>query len=133
MKLFRIVSMSAAVMLPQYAFATSTITGPALGTVQGIYDFCIKVDPADAASFRAQEASLVHDISPQTVSNVQGSSDYKRAYDSITVILGKIPAHDLAKNCAIGATPVDNDRRTVDDDKPKKRTAGQEHDESRQR
>jgi hypothetical protein len=126
MKLYRILggvlSVGAAAMLPQFAFATSTISGPALGTVDAIYDFCIKVDPDDAANFRAQEASLVNGISPKTVSGVHGGSDFKKAYDFITDLLNKMPKHDLAKTCAAGVTKQEvegkPDDKGPDDKKP---------------
>lgn len=104
MKFFRILGIGVAATLPQFAFATSTISGPALGTVDAIYDFCVRVDPEHAANFRAQEASLVNGIATGTVSSVEGSSDYKLAYESFTALLAKIPTHDVAKTCAAGVT-----------------------------
>ena len=98
-KIFRLIGAVAAVALPQFALANSSVSPQALGTVQAVVDYCLRVDPADASRIRAQQTALLKGLSSQTITGLRGSSDYQQSYELISGLLGKISSHEGAQSC----------------------------------
>jgi hypothetical protein len=81
----------------------SSISAPALGSVDALLNFCLQVDPRDAASFRAQRSLIEHGSSEDTIEHLRGSSAYRQSYDLVSDALKGVAKSDAAQACAAGA------------------------------
>ena len=100
MKLYRILCLVAAIVIPQLALAKLPFSNDAFGKIEGTLDFCAQVDPQAAPKYQEQKKQLVRDVSEQEVVEARATQEYKDAYEWITDELGKVPKDKAAKTCA---------------------------------
>jgi hypothetical protein len=105
MKASRILLLCSAVALPQLALANSQVDAQWLGTVEGILDFCVKVDPKDAASFQALRKSADGGTSEHDLTGLRGTPEYKNGLDTINNALAQVSPQSGAQICAAGVAP----------------------------
>jgi hypothetical protein len=106
MKVCRILLLSVVIALPRLALAASSITPQSLATEQAILDFCTRVDPSDAASFRALQKTLTGGRSEHDLEGIRGAPQYKDQSDLINDALAKVSKPEAIKTCATGVTPT---------------------------
>ncbi len=100
MKTCRMFCLCAAIALPQFALAAEpSLNKKSLGQVEGIVDFCAKVNPQIAKS-KGTAAPSVGKASQKDLDEARKSDEYKEAYDSITETLNQIPADRASETCA---------------------------------
>src|SRR5438445_224363 len=71
MKMFRILCVSAAILIPQLVLAKLPFPNDAFGKVEGILDFCAKADPQSAAKYQAHKKALVKDVPEKEVAEAR--------------------------------------------------------------
>src|SRR5438132_6594370 len=71
MKMFRIICVSAAILIPQLVLAKLPFPNDAFGKVEGILDFCAKADPQSAAKYQAHKKALVKDVPEKEVAEAR--------------------------------------------------------------
>jgi hypothetical protein len=94
-----IVSLAAALALPQIAGAKLTITPQALGFVESTLDYCAKVDSESASKYEENKKAFVADATEEEVDKARSSSEYLEAYDTNTTNLEKASKDDAVKAC----------------------------------
>jgi hypothetical protein len=100
MKTFLILSLGAAMVLPQSTPSKDPIDPEVYGRVEGILNFCAKVDPPSAAKYQERAKAFTRDQSQSAVDEARKSKEYQDAFDSITDLLSKAPSDDEAvKSC----------------------------------
>jgi hypothetical protein len=107
MKASRILLLCAAVALPRLVLAAnSPPSSPPgaqwLGTVEGILDFCVKVDPKDASAFQVLKKNTRGGLSERDLAGVRGTREYKDALRTISDDLAKVSPQGAAQSCAAG-------------------------------
>jgi hypothetical protein len=107
MKASRILLLCAAVALPRLVLAAnSPPSSPPgaqwLGTVEGILDFCVKVDPKDASAFRVLKKNTSAGLSEHDLAGVRGTREYKDSLHMISDELAKVSPQSAAQTCAAG-------------------------------
>jgi len=100
MKMFRIICVSAAILIPQLVLAKLPFPNDAFGKLEGTLDFCAKADPQSAAKYQAHKKALVKDVPEKEVAEARQSQEYKDAYDAVGTELGKQPKEKAAEACA---------------------------------
>ena len=96
----RIVCGCAALALAQSVLADEpTLSAQALGTVEGIVNFCAQVDPKAATRYQEQVKLLVQGAPEETVAEVRMSDAYRQAYDSVADAVSKGAERDAMKAC----------------------------------
>jgi len=86
------------------AFATGLLpSARVLGVDEGILNFCAPKDPTAAQRLRQKIGELLQGTSPEQVSELRNSEDYRRAYDAVSEFAGKIDAHNVAHFCSESA------------------------------
>ena len=79
--------------------------GPALnasmlGMTESILQYCGPLDPAAAAKLREKIIQLVQGASEQQLAQVRNSDEYRKAYDSVVDIVGKVDERDATRICS---------------------------------
>jgi len=99
--LFRILSLSAAFLLPQFARADGPApSGQVLGITEALLGYCSKVDPAAANKYQERISLLVRGADEEKVAEVRKSDEYKQAYDSMTEFVGKVADENAKRTCS---------------------------------
>jgi hypothetical protein len=99
MKTYRMLCLCAAMSLPQFAMAADApLNKKSLGQVEGIFDFCAKVNP-QIAKYKGTAAPAVGKASQKDLDDARKSDEYKEAYDSITETLTELPKERVAEAC----------------------------------
>jgi hypothetical protein len=75
----------------------------ALGVDEGMLNFCAPKDPAAAERLGHKIRGLLEGSSPQQVSELRNSEEYRKAYDAVSEFAGKIDAHNVARFCSESA------------------------------
>jgi hypothetical protein len=105
MKTYRMLCLCAAISLPQFALAAeSSLNKKSLGQVEGIVDFCAKVNPQIAKS-KGTAAPSVSKASQKDLDEARKSDEYKEAYDAITTALTDLPTEQVAEACSNAVAP----------------------------
>ena len=94
-----IVSLAAALALPQIAGAKLTITPQALGFVESTLDYCAKVDSESASKYEESKKAFVADATKEELDKARSASEYLEAYDTNTTNLEKTPKDQTVKSC----------------------------------
>jgi len=98
-----VLSFLTAVALAQLAQAQPPSNAHELGAAQAVFDFCSKVDPADAKLFDKQSKRLFQGLSEKSVDQVQMSHPYTDAHKTLESVLSELPLDAARAACkAIG-------------------------------
>jgi hypothetical protein len=100
MKIYRILCLVAAIVIPQLALAKLPFSNDAFGKIEGTLDFCAQVDPQAAPKYQEQKKQIVRDVPEQEIVEARDTQEYKDAYEWISAELGKVPKDKAAKTCA---------------------------------
>jgi len=71
-----------------------------LGVAESALNYCGPVDPAAAVRMRTIIEQLIQGVSQQQLSEVRESDEYRKAYDSVTDLVGKVDEHNAKRICA---------------------------------
>ena len=74
-----------------------------LGVAESVLNYCAPLDPAAGARMRTFIEQLVQGVSPQDLSAVRESDEYRKAFDSVTDFVGKVDAANAKRVCAESA------------------------------
>jgi hypothetical protein len=102
MKASRILLLGVAVVLPRLALATTPMPPQSVGIVDSLIDFCVKVDPTDAALFEAQRKLIMGGRPEHELGSVRGSPEYKNGFDRTRDALANVSPQTGAQTCAAG-------------------------------
>jgi hypothetical protein len=105
MKVYRILGLCAAMVLPQLALAELPMPVESLGTVEGTLAFCAEVNPQAAAQYNEFTKLLTKDAPAQEVQEARQSSEYRQAHENIRAELAKTQAADAVKACSAFLEP----------------------------
>ena len=100
MRMFRIVCVSAILMLVSLATAKLAVPNAVLGQTEGALDFCAKADPQSAEKYQEKKKTLVQGASEEELADARGSDEYKEAYQSATDEMSKEPKAEVKKTCS---------------------------------
>jgi hypothetical protein len=100
MRIYRIVCLSAAFLLPQLAVAKLPLPENSLGKLEGILDFCAQVEPQEASKFEAHKKSLFGDASDEEIADARRSRDYDEGHNEISDKLAKVPNDKAVRACS---------------------------------
>jgi hypothetical protein len=98
MKLMKVLSLSGAVLVPHLAFADTHLAA-GLGQTKAIYDYCSRIDPADAATF-----AKMWSYAAGGNANLPYASGFQAIYNSTLARLQALPKSRTASGCHGGAT-----------------------------
>jgi hypothetical protein len=76
-----------------------------LGINESVLHYCSHVDPEDAVKLQNKVKAMVQGTTDQTLAAVRADLEYRKAYDSITLFVGKIDQHNAQKFCARSLSP----------------------------
>jgi hypothetical protein len=98
MKLIKVLSLFGAAIVPQLALANAVLPS-GLGQTKAIYDYCSKVDPADAATFGKMWSNAA-----EGKTSLAPASGFQVIYDSTISKLKALPKSDIVSGCHGGAS-----------------------------
>jgi hypothetical protein len=75
-----------------------------LGVDEGMLNFCASQDPAARERLRHRISKLLEGTSPEQLTELRNSDEYRKAYESVSEFAGKIDPHNVARFCAENAT-----------------------------
>jgi hypothetical protein len=105
MKTSRMLCLCAAIALPQFALAAEpALNRKSLGQVEGIVDFCAKVNPQIAKS-KGTASPSVFKASQKDMEEARKSDEYKEAYDAISAALTELPEEQVSEACSGAVAP----------------------------
>lgn len=99
MKIHRILFLCSTIALPQLALAELPFSNDAFGKVEGMLDFCARVDPPAAAKYAEKKKALVKGLPEKEVGEARETEKYKSAYASVSDEAGKQPKDHAVKAC----------------------------------
>ena len=99
MKIVRILSLSAAFLIPRLALAKLPFTNDTFGKVEGILDFCAKANPQSASKYREQKKALVKGVAEKEVAEARQSQEHKDAHEAVNAELNKQPKAKVVEAC----------------------------------
>jgi hypothetical protein len=102
MKFHFIICLAAVITLPQLAPAAPSVPPNALGHVEGIVNFCVRVDPKSADKYKEIGKRVVDGMSQKELAEARSSTEYKESYEAITGELTKLPAEKAVEGCRAG-------------------------------
>jgi hypothetical protein len=100
MKTFRILCLSAFIMLPLLALAKLPVPNEVLGKVEGALDFCAQADPESGSKYQERKKVFVEGASDKEVAEARASKEYKENYKSATDELSQESKDEVKKTCA---------------------------------
>ena len=99
MKINRILLICAAIMIPQLVNAKLPFSNDAFGKVEGLLNYCGKIDAGSAAKYRERAKFLVKGVPDKEVAEARQSAEYKESYDSMSADLEKAPKENSVQAC----------------------------------
>jgi hypothetical protein len=99
MRVHRILFVCAAIAIPQLSTAKLPFSNDAFGKVEGIMNYCAKVNPESAAKFQGAAKAFVKDVPEKEVAEARKTAEYKDSYDGISEELNKAPIDTAAQTC----------------------------------
>ena len=99
MKIYRILCVAAALVVPHLALAKLPFTNDVFGKSEGTLDFCLQADPAAAPKYQERKKALVRDVSEKELAEARKTQEYGKAYDWITTELKKVPKDLVVEAC----------------------------------
>lgn len=74
--------------------------GRVLGVDEGMLSFCASQDPAAGERLRQKIRKLLEGTSPEQLTELRNSDEYRKAYESVSEFAAKIDSHNVARFCA---------------------------------
>jgi len=99
MKMNRLASFAAAVLISQFALAKVPYTNEQFGKLEGTLDFCAQADAPSAEKYQARKKQLAKDATESELAEARDSEDYKKGYGWISEELSKASKEDVMKAC----------------------------------
>jgi len=100
MRIVRILSLGAAIILPQLALAELPFGPEMLARLDGATDMCAKEKPEVAQKLKDQSKLLFKDVSDKELEDARSSDDYKAARKTVDAELAKLKKEEAAKSCS---------------------------------
>ena len=100
MKMFRVVCLAAAIVMPSLAMAELPFSKQGLGQVEATIDYCSKVNPQEAQKFKDYGKRLIKGFPGAEVEEARKSEEYQKTYKSMTEELGKVSKDEAVKACS---------------------------------
>lgn len=100
MRIFRIVCVSAILMLASLAIAKLAVPNGVLGYTEGALDFCAQAEPQSAEKYQEKKKTLVQGASEEELAEARGSEEYREAYQSVTDEMSKEPKAEVKRTCS---------------------------------
>jgi hypothetical protein len=130
MKVSHVLYVLAAVALPPLAQADAPLSPRALGALQGVVDFCSRVDPKDSKQLGQQAGLLMRGLSANTIAADKNTAEYKQAYQTLSTVLKEWPADEAVANCRSVAAVEKEDRPLRPRPQPRPKVDKPTHDRS---
>jgi hypothetical protein len=93
-------------LLPVLAGAVEPpVDAHTLGINESVLHYCSHVDPEDAVRLQDKVKAMVQGTTDQALAAIRADLEYRKAYDSITLFVGKIDQHNAQKFCARSLAP----------------------------
>jgi hypothetical protein len=99
MKINRILLICAATMIPQLVNAKLPFSNDSFGKMEGILNYCGKIDAGSSAKYQARGKLLVKDVPEKELTEARKSAEYKESYDSMSADLEKAPKENSVQAC----------------------------------
>jgi hypothetical protein len=99
MRIYRIVCLVAAMVVPQIALAKLPMTNDVFGKSEGTLDFCATADSEAAPKYQERKKSLVRGVPEKEVAEARNTKEYKDAYEWVTTELGNVPKDQAVAAC----------------------------------
>jgi hypothetical protein len=99
MRVSRILLVCAVMAMPQLSTAKLPFSNDALGKVEGIMNYCARVNPESAAKYQDAAKAFVKDLPEKEVTEARKSAEYKDSYDGIAAELDKAPKDATIQTC----------------------------------
>jgi hypothetical protein len=99
MKVRRMFSLGAALLLSQLALAKLPFPNDTFGKVEGTLDFCAQADSASAPKYQERKKALVKDLPEKEVAEARQSQEYIDAHEAVTTDLAKLPKEKVVEAC----------------------------------
>ena len=99
MKINRVLLIGATIMIPQLVNAKLPFSNDAFGKMEGIVNYCAKIDAGSAAKYQERAKLLVKDVPEKELTEARKSAEYKESYDSISADLEKAPKENSIQAC----------------------------------
>ena len=99
MKINRILFVCAAIMIPQLVNAKLPFSNDAFGKVEGLLNYCGKIDAGSAAKYQERAKLLVKGVPEKEVAEARQSAEYKESYELISAQLEKAPKENSMQAC----------------------------------
>lgn len=97
MRFHAVIYCLATAFLPQLALAADP--PGELGALQAVFDYCVKVDPTQAAKFEHQVDLLLKGLSPAQVASLRKTAEYQRGYKMLAGVLPEVKGNDAIEAC----------------------------------
>ena len=98
-KINRILLTCAATMIPQLVNAKLPFSNDAFGKMEGILNYCDKIDSGPRPKYQERAKLLVTDAPENELTEARKSAEYKDSYDSISADLEKAPKENSVQSC----------------------------------
>ena len=83
----------------QTAPTPARLSAPALGVLEGMLDFCGKVNPQSADKYKEIRKNLTKDQAAGAVDKMRNSQEYKDSVDQVTKQLAALPTKEASATC----------------------------------
>lgn len=100
MKTHRILSLIAALLIPQLAGAKLPLQNDSLGKIEGILDFCARADAQGASKYQERKKLIADDASEREVADARKAQEYQAGYQEMTDQLAKVPKEKVVTACS---------------------------------
>jgi hypothetical protein len=71
-----------------------------LGVAESVLSYCATRDPTAAATLRERIKMIVQGASPQQLTKLRASDEYRSAYDSVVEFVSKVDEHNAKNFCS---------------------------------
>jgi hypothetical protein len=99
MKIYRILCVASAMIVPQLALAKLPFPNDAFGKVEAAADSCAQADPPSAPKYQEAKKALVRDVPGKEVAEARATQEYRDAYNATTTEIGKQPKDKVVEAC----------------------------------
>ena len=99
MKINRILLICAATMIPQLVNAKLPFSNDSFGKMEGILNYCGKIDAGSGAKYQERAKLLVKDVPEKEVTEARKSAEYKESYELVGAQLEKAPRENSMQAC----------------------------------
>jgi len=100
MKVYRILRLSAVLVLTPLAVAKLPLPNNTFGRIEGTLDACAQADPSAAAQYEERKKALVAGLPEKELSEARATQEYRDAYEATTAEIGKQPKDRVVEACS---------------------------------